>query len=78
VLAEKRPKDVEKMWNSIMQHMVSGHDTSDTRSAGGWNGPELETFVRYADLLGCLPEVHKEGVEATEESAEEETSGLKM
>lgn len=76
VLAEKKPKFVFSMWDSIMDHMVHGHDTYDKRSAGGWSGPELGTFVRYADILGCLPVPSLVDVVPQEE--EEATSGFKI
>lgn len=44
--------DADRMWEETMQHMVNGKDMYDPKSAGGWDGNELRSFIETLELYG--------------------------
>jgi len=41
---------IEKFFITLLNHLVDGTDTSDAKSAGGWNKEELQQFVEIIEL----------------------------
>lgn len=45
---------IDLNWGQIAKWLVDGKDTSDARSAGGWNEKELDTFVQFCNNINIL------------------------
>lgn len=54
-LFRDNPEVMATLWYNTMKHIVEGRDTSDPRSAGGWNGEEMSTFVVHMKDMGWNP-----------------------
>lgn len=64
-LAQREPATVSDLWDQLTNHIVSGRDTFDKKSAGGMNGEELGLLIKFASSTGWQPP----SLEATPETA---------
>lgn len=60
-LLDKRVSEIRsEMWRQTLAWLVDGKDTSDSRSAGGWNACELAGFINFCIGVGALQQIPTE------------------
>ena len=52
ILFDRNPELIETFWKNTLDHILTGHDTYDKRSAGGFSKQELEQLFAEAHAVG--------------------------